>query len=51
MQITINLLTPLKEQLDTLLKLGVIKPVDEPTPWLVPIVLVPEQKDIRFESI
>jgi transposase InsO family protein len=47
-RLAINLLTPLKEQLDILLKLGVIKRIDEPTPWIAPIVVVPKQKGIRL---
>ena len=40
--VALPLLQPLKEELDRMLNLGVIKKVDEPTEWCHPIVIVPK---------
>ena len=39
-RVTIPMLKPLKEKLERMVKLGVIEPVDEPTEWCHPMVLV-----------
>jgi hypothetical protein len=42
-RVPVNLLPQLKDELDKLLHMGVIKRVDEPTPWCAPIVVVPKK--------
>ena len=39
-RVAIPMLKPLKEELERMVKLGVIEPVDEPTEWCHPMVLV-----------
>ncbi len=47
-RIPLCLLPHLKDELDKLQHSGVIKRVDEPTPWCAPIVVVPKAKGIRL---
>ena len=42
-RVPVNLLPQLKDELDKLQQLGVIKRVNEPTPWCAPIVVVPKK--------
>ena len=42
-RVPVNLLPQLKNELDKLESLGVIKRVDEPTPWVAPIVVIPKK--------
>ena len=47
--VPVQLLPQVKTELDKLQSLGIIKHVDEPTPWCAPIVVVPkENKNIRL---
>lgn len=48
--VAISLLPKLKSELDKLMKLGIIVPVDFPTEWCSPIVVVPKKNnnDIRL---
>jgi hypothetical protein len=39
-RVPVNLLAPLKQKLQKLQQAGVIRRVDEPTPWCVPIVVI-----------
>jgi hypothetical protein len=41
--VPVNLLTPIKQELQKLQQAGVIKRVDEPTPWCAPIVVIPKK--------
>ena len=48
-RVPVQLLPQVKTELDKLQSLGVIKRVDEPTPWCAPIVVVPKKnKNIRL---
>ena len=48
-RIAIPLLEPLREELERMKKMGVIRPIDEPTDWCHPIVLVEKPNgDIRI---
>jgi hypothetical protein len=42
-RVPVNLLLPLKQELEKLQQAGVIKRVDEPTPWCAPIVVIPKR--------
>ena len=42
-RVPVNLLSQLKSELDKLESLGVIKRVDEPTPWVALIVVIPKK--------
>jgi hypothetical protein len=42
-RVSVNLLPPLKQELEKLQQAGVIKRVDEPTPWCAPIVVIPKR--------
>ena len=44
-RVSIPYLPKLKEELEEMEKIGVIKPVKEPTAWCHPIVVVPKQED------
>lgn len=46
--VPIPLLKPLKEELERLLKLDIIEPVDYHTPWVSPIVIVRKNEKIRL---
>jgi transposase InsO family protein len=46
--VPIALRKPLEKEIDRLLKLGVIVPVEEHTSWVAPIVVVPKGNDIRL---
>jgi transposase InsO family protein len=42
-RVPVNLLAPLKQELQKLQQAGVIRRVDEPTPWCAPIVVIPKK--------
>jgi hypothetical protein len=42
-RVPVNLLAPLKQELQKLQQAGVIRRVDEPTPWCAPIVVIPKR--------
>lgn len=46
--VPIPLLQPLKEELERLQKLNIIEPVEYPTPWVSPIVIVRKNGKIRL---
>jgi transposase InsO family protein len=46
--VPIALRKPLEKEIDRLLELGVIVPVEEHTSWVAPIVVVPKGNDIRL---
>jgi hypothetical protein len=47
-RIPIPLMQKVKGEIDRLLKLGVIEPVDVPTQWCAPIVVAPKGSGIRL---
>ena len=47
-KVPLPLLSETKKEIERMLELGVIRPVQEPTDWCAPIVIVPKNGKVRL---